>query len=358
MKRSSSFLSLLLALSIWGVKIAAQNPAPAAPDSVGVLSVFQHFFQDKPLDATLELDFEALLVEKESGNQYRPAKFRYTDPAGAAQEVAVEVKPKGHSRRKVCDIPPLKVRFPKKFLLDRGLRSQPVLELVVICKDEPDYEQYVLREYAVYRLYNMLTHNSLRVQLLKLQFKQIGKKSASVEGFAFFTEPEPELAERLGGQVIEPARISPKGLEPAELDVLCLFEFMIGNTDWYIYNRHNIATMLLPGDSLPIAVPYDFDYSGFVRTPYAVPAERLKIPDVTIRYFLGQCRRPDDWLPTFQLFRDKKAEMLTFCQEFPHFNRESRKHTARYLEDFFELLDDPKKVQDKIVQHCGTAFIK
>lgn len=347
-----STLLTLLALGGFLGKTLAQ-----IPDSAGLPSVFQHFFQEKPLDVALELDFETLLLEKERNN-YRPAKFRYTDSTGTVQEVSAEVKPKGHSRRKVCDIPPLKVKFPREFLVKHHLRPQPVLELIVICKEEPGYEQYVLREYAAYRLYNILTPNSLRVQLLRLQFKQTGKKSSVLEGFAFFTEPEPELAERLGGKVIEPNRISPKGLEPAEFDVLSLFEFMVGNTDWYVLNRHNIATMLLEGDSLPIAVPYDFDYSGFVRTPYAVPAERLKIPAVTIRYFLGLCRRPEDWQPTFQLFQGKKAELLGFCQQFQYFNKESRKYTVGYLEEFFELLDDPKKVQEKIVQHCGTAFIK
>ena len=350
-------LLLLLAFGVFSQKSAAQTPDTLSRDSAQRLTLFQYFFQENALDATLELDFEQLLREKE-GNAFRPAQLRYVDKTGAAQEVAVGIKPKGHSRRTICDIPPVKIRFPKEFLTAHGLQPSSVLELVVICKEEPGYEQYVLREYAAYRLYNILTGKSLRVQLLKLKFQQTGKKGTEAEGFAFFTEPEEELAQRLGGKVVEPSRISPKGLEPTEFDVLSLFEFMVGNTDWYVYNRHNIATMIIEGDSLPIGVPYDFDYSGFVRTPYAVPAERLKIPDVTIRYFLGLCRRPDDWQPTLQLFRDKKADLLGFCQQFPHFNKDSRKYTTGYLEDFFELLDNPKKVQEKIVEHCGAAFIK
>lgn len=346
-----------LLLGVFGLTGTAQNPSTPLPDSAQRPTLFQHFFQENALEATLELDFEQLKREKE-GNSFRPAKFKYVDKTGTLRETPAEVRPKGHSRRTICDIPPIKIKFPKTFLEANGLQPSAVLEVVVICKNEPGYEQYLLREYAAYRLYNILTVNSLRVQLLKLKFQQTGEKHISAEGFAFFTEPETELAQRLGGQVITPSRISPKGLEPAEFDVLSLFEFMIGNTDWYVYNRHNVATLLIESDSLPIGVPFDFDYSGFVRTPYAVPADRLKLPDVTVRYFLGLCRRPDDWLPTFQLFRDKKADLLGFCQQFPHFSKDSQKYTTRYLEDFFELLDDPQKVKDKIVGHCGTAFIK
>lgn len=350
-------LCLLFAFGVFSSKSAAQTNDTLSRDSARLPTVFQYFFQENALDVTLELDFEELLREK-GRNAFRPAQFRYLDKTGTAQKTPVEIKPKGHSRRTICDIPPIKVKFPKAFLAANGLQSMATLELVVICKDEPGYEQFVLREYAAYRLYNILTGNSLRVQLLKLKFQQTGKKSPSAEGFAFFTEPEGELAERLGGKVIEPTRISPKGLEPDEFDLLSLFEFMIGNTDWYVYNRHNLATLLVEGDSLPIGVPYDFDYSGFVHTPYAQPAERLKIPDVTVRYFLGLCRQPVEWAPTLQLFRGKKAEMLGFCEQFPYFSKTSRKYTTGYLEDFFELLDDPQKVKDKIVDHCGSAFIK
>lgn len=350
-------LCLLVAFGVFSSKSAAQTTDTLSRDTTRRPTVFQYFFQEKALDVTLELDFEELLREKE-GNSFRPAKFRYTDKTGIAQETLVEIKPKGHSRRTICEIPPIKVKFPEEFLAAHGLQPMATLELVVICKNEYGYEQYVLREYAAYRLYNILTGNSLRVQLLKLKFQQTGEKKPSAEGFAFFTEPEGELAERLGGKVIEPTRISPKGLEPAEFDMLSLFEFMIGNTDWYVYNRHNIATLLVEGDSLLMGVPYDFDYSGFVHTPYALPAERLKIPDVTIRYFLGLCRQPNEWVSTLQLFRDKKPELLGFCEQFSYFNKESRKYTTGYLEDFFELLDDPKKVKDKIVEHCGPMFIK
>ena len=351
---------LTLLLFFFGVfvpKASAQNNAAPPADSVRLPTIFHYLFQPEVLTVTLEFDFAQLMRGKE-GNTLQPAKFRYVDKTGKSQEIAVEVKPKGHSRRKICDIPPIKVKFPPEFLAANNLQPLQTLEMVVFCKNEHGFEQYVLREYAAYRLYSILTENSLRVQLLKIKFKEVGAKQASAEGYAFFVEPEEELAQRLQGKLVESLRISPRGLEARDFDVLSLFEFMIGNTDWYVDNRHNLFTLSIPGDTMLTAVPFDFDYSGFVHTPYALPAERLNIPNVTARYFLGLCRRPDDWIATLLLFKTKKAELLDFCQHFSPFSKDSRKYTIQYLEGFFELLDNPKQVQERIVEHCGTAFIK
>ncbi len=353
--KQSALLSFLLGIFLPG--LLAQSATAPLPDSLRLPTMFQHLFHENAPTMTIELDFEQLLREKE-GNIYQPAKFQYLDKSGVQREVTVDVKPKGRSRRKICDIPPIKVRFPREFLVANGFQPIQALEMVVICKDEPGYEQYVLREYAAYRLYNILTDKSLRTQLVKLKFKTTDEQEKSAEGFAFFIEPFEEMAQRLHSQILKPTRISPKGLQPREFDVLSLFEFMIGNTDWYVYNRHNIAVAHIQGDSLPIGVPYDFDYSGFAHTSYSLPAERLKISNVTTRYFLGLCRRPEDWEPTLKLFQSKKPELIGFCKQFPHFDKESRQYTTGYLEDFFDLLDNPKKVEEQIVEHCGAAFIK
>jgi hypothetical protein len=70
---------------------------------------------------------------------------------------------------------------------------------------------------------------------------------------------------------------------------VALFEFMIGNTDWFIQNRHNLEFVVVPGHNLLVPIPYDFDYSGLVNAPYAVHHTSLELPSVEIRYYQGWC---------------------------------------------------------------------
>lgn len=322
-------------------------------------TIFEYFQREKILKFSLELDIDALLAEKDS-NIYRPALMRYADQQGRSKTVQVEVKPKGHSRRKICDVPPLKVRFSKDFLTANGLSldAECIQEMVLMCKDDKIHEQYVLREYLAYQLYSILTSKSLKVQLAKLSLLRKGEREPFSEGYAFFIEPQEDLARRLNANILTPRYISPKGLQAGEFDLLSVYQFMIGNTDWYIYNRHNACIMQCPADSLPIAVPFDFDYSGLVNTPYAVAAPRLKFRKVTVRYFLGLCRRPEDWGPTLHLFEEKKAALLDAIQQVKDLNKESRQHTTDYLESFFEILADPEQLKYQIIEHCGVGFIK
>ena len=60
---------------------------------------------------------------------------------------------------------------------------------------------------------------------------------------------------------------------------VALFEYMIGNLDWSVPVRHNIKLIVPKEDSNAIAfpVPYDFDYSGLVKTDYAIPPPELEL---------------------------------------------------------------------------------
>ncbi len=322
-------------------------------------SIFQYFEREQITELTLEVDVMRLLRNKMDDKTWHPAVLLYKDKNQAQKVVNIEVRPKGHARRKICDIPPLKIRFNQEFLTNEGLSTEiNILESVLICKEEDDYEQFVIREYAVYRLYNLLTAHSLRAHLLKLELKKDRNKSAFLSNFAFFIEPERDLANRLQGRKLEPRILSSDAIEKKNLDLVSMFEFMIGNTDWAIKNRHNLNTLLLGGDSLLTAVPYDFDYAGIVNTPYAVPGRNMNIPSVRTRYFMGPCREEAQWMPTFALFEAQKEEILKFCADFPHFDRTSREYVTGYINDFYELIKDAKKRQDKIYEHCGPDYMR
>ncbi len=84
--------------------------------------------------------------------------------------------------------------------------------------------------------------------------------------YGFLIEDEDMMAERLGGE-INPLRLHPDATNQSETGPMAIFQYMIGNTDWSIPNQHNVK-MLQGASTRPIAIPYDFDWSGFIAPGY------------------------------------------------------------------------------------------
>jgi hypothetical protein len=55
------------------------------------------------------------------------------------------------------------------------------------------FERYVLREYTVYRLYNLLTPFSFRARLVRATYVDTAKKKTIDAGYAMFIEDDPHF---------------------------------------------------------------------------------------------------------------------------------------------------------------------
>ena len=315
-------------------------------------TIFQLFQTDDYLSITLESDYKKLEENKDK-DEYQPAVLTYTDEKGELISWDLEIKPRGNMRRRICTTPPLKLKFNKSDLKEQGLAKIKTLEMVDICKSTKSYEQYVLREYVAYKLYNMLTDNSFRVQLVKVDYKNNANKCTPMDGFGILIENNDEMAKRLEGKILDPASINRNVPDSQEKELFCLFQYMIGNTDWWFSTAHNLDIFSRIDSVFPIPIPYDFDYSGFINAPYSIPNDRTPLKYVTERYYQGPCMPLGETKKTIQIFLDKKEEMLSYCREFPYFNRESRKHTVKFLESFFEIIERDTGIKRKIVGTCG-----
>lgn len=343
-----ALLWLLSFVSLPG-QIAAPKPSAEPP------SFFQSLQRDSILHLYLHTELKALLRKRET---YQPALLHFRDSSGQIQELEVEVRPRGKMRRDICFLPPLKLRLAKSDLRARGLNPDfKTIKLVVSCRTAPSYQRLVLLEYLVYRMYNLVTDFSFRVQLVRIHLQDRGGDEKSFEVYGFLIEPAKELAHRLGGKELKPRVMSPRGLDTLSFDRLCLFQFMIGNTDWAVYNRHNLVVVRSPLRPLAIPVPYDFDYAGIIDAPYAAPHEKLPIKHVSQRYFLGLCRPESHWKPLFEEFRARQDDFREVIRRFPYLDDSAKKGPLRYLDDFFKLLGNDRRCRREIVEHCDT-FIK
>jgi hypothetical protein len=227
------------------------------------------------------------------------------------------------------------------------------LKLVPYCK--LGYEDYVLREYLIYKLYNILTENSLRVRLLRITFINTAKESKPLRQYGFVIEPLKLFEKRTHSMEFTSLTLNQKYIKPEMMDRCSIFNYMIGNTDWSIPNRHNVILFQQPlkeQANLAMIVPYDFDYAGLVNATYAVPFETLPIKTIRDRLYLGICRSKDEFKNSLKEFSEKKEEFYKLINEFPYISNRSKKDILNYLEGFYMEFNKRDQIINTLMSEC------
>ena len=346
MKRS---ICLLLLLQI----LRCTTSVAQAPEFTNIFSRLQQY---PALEVAIETDLKQLKSAGENP-EWQPGVLKIIKAGAVDYEQKIQIKSRGHMRKKTCDFPPVKIRFFEGDLANDSLEDVNELKLVVACRNSDVDDQLVMKECLVYQLYNLITDESFRVKPAKVHFESPGKSRKSMESTAFFIESEKELASRLGGRPLKPRIISPTAMDSVAYDRMCLFQFMIGNTDWGAYTRHNMKVVAIKGRQ-PIAVPYDFDYAGLVEADYAIPSPDIPIQNVRDRYYLGLCRSTEHYNRLFKAFLAKQDEILARCEQETSLTKTSRLSMRQYLEEFFKILQDSRRTQFAILENCDKRLKK
>ncbi len=315
------------------------------------------FETEETLELTLVQNIKALKKDIDEDRSYHPAQLSYIDHNNQEVTLNVSVKTRGKSRRnpRLCDCPPLAVKFNSKETKNTLFRKQKKLKLVTHCRRKGGvYEQYVLQEYLVYKLYNILTEKSFRVRLVHMTYVDSQGKYKPIKKYAFFIENEKEMAKRNNGKM-DDSKYKFVVLRQKEDQMLfSVFQFMIGNTDWSISARHNVKLIRTGEKRSLYAVPYDFDLSGIRITHYAVPPQKLryKIKSVRWRLYRGLCRKQEEFTPVLARFIRKKDEIYALYNNFPLLEAKHKKATLRYLDGFYKIINKPKLVKKHLVENC------
>jgi len=333
----------------------AYNIPLIEPDSITPIdtskSLFKNFIRPEALDFILTTDFKKLVKGKKYG-VYQTAHFSYYDQDSTLTTLEGTVKARGHSRKVLCHIPPIKIKLKKEYLLEKGFQPYKTLKLVAPCKGANIYEKYLLKEFLAYQLWNIMTEYSFKTQLVRLHYMDTSEKLKPRIKYAFLIEHEKELAKRVDANIVKVSKCPPTKLLPSQASLMYVFQFMIGNTDYHVGNLHNLKILYEKESNKFIPVPYDFDYAGLVGTSYAIPHKTVPIRDVYQRYYKGTCPTEEELAITLELFRNKKEEIIEFCQEFEPLKTKDKKELLKYLEKFFKIIDNPKKVKTYFYIKC------
>ena len=314
------------------------------------------FQSDEPLFLTLSMDIRTVIRDIEEKESH-PAEITYTDQDGKEVKLPVKIKVRGNFRKDPvhCDFPPLRLNFSSTTVLNTIFEGQDKIKLVTHCRSRKElYEQNVLKEYLAYKLYNLFSEESYLVRLVHLTYADTEAKFDTLEKMAFLIEPKQQLARRNDCEILEVKNIQQERTNRQKMNVFCVFQYMIGNTDWSVWALHNVILLKEDPLALPIAVPYDFDWCGMVNAPYAVPAENLPIESVRTRWYRGFCRPDAELQLALDEFKQRKDDIYRTCNSVPFLSEKDLKNTIKYMDQFFKTIENPRALNVAFHQNCRS----
>ncbi len=349
--------AVLLLLS--GGSLAAQEPVDPIRSAAAPL-----FSSHDVLDLTLVGPLDQVFRERGQDDPEAFAaelRWRSADGAEASYDVSLRTRGQFRLQPRTCGFPPLRVNFKKSAVEGTLFEGQDKVKLVTHCQDKRDeYEQYVLQEYLIYRMYNLFTEESFRVRLARLTYVDTEEKRDSLTRYAFFIEDEEAMAARNGYEVLEVPQVPPSQLIRERLIQFELFQYLIDNTDFDPFNKepddesccHNAVLIGSMLDMVALPVPYDFDWSGVISARYARPDSRLGIRSVRQRRFWGVCRPREEWEAEFPVFHERREAIYDLFRSQPDLDPDRLEDSLEYFDEFYEIIGDERKVGREIVSMC------
>lgn len=349
-------MPILVVVALAGLLLSAPALAAQAPEPSATGPAL--FESHDPLEVTIWADFEELEDDRDQEEEEREGRINFTTPDGTSLDLSLQIQTRGRFRlkRDTCRFPPLRINLKKGELDGTFLDGQDKIKLVTHCRDDDRYEQNVLEEYLVYRMYNVLTDNSMRVRLARMTYHDTGDEDDDpVTRWGFLLEDDDLVAERLGGEILDLEDEEMKQIHPARVvgrntGPLVLFNYMVGNTDFSIYAAHNVELVVRENETIP--VPYDFDWTGFVDAPYAHPDPRFNIRNVRQRVFRGYCRPGVDYQGLYALFNEKRDEIEEPIRTLEPLEQRNRQEALEYIADFYEIINDEQRAKSNIERAC------
>lgn len=310
------------------------------------------FRSDEVLEMTITFNQKEVYSDVEERN-WHEASVTWAGSSDTDSELKTRVQIRGKTRamKATCRIPPLFLSFKGVETKDTPFQKQKKIKLVTHCKNSKSYMDYVKKEYLAYKLYNLVSPYSFKVRLCQITYVDSEKPEDSSTHYGFFIESIKDLAKRNDMKEYNGLIRNQEALDKDNIDKLALFQFMIGNLDWSVPKRHNVKIMKKEDGSLPVAVPYDFDYSGLVDIPYAVPPEGIDISSVRTRVFRGLCR-DQGYNSEIQYFKALQPDIVNMVNQADYMEEKTRSNILSYIQEFYKDINNPKTVTEKIDRAC------
>ncbi len=332
-------------------------PLLLAP-AVGAQTNASHLFLDhEPLALRLETDLHALTRDRGTQRKDHPGTLQYGIGSDSGS-LAVKLRTRGIFRLKTCSFPPIRLDLPSHKVDGTPFAGEDRLKLVTHCQRDRLSERNLLREYALYRVLNAVTDTSFRVRLAHVTYVDSARHDTIIR-YGFLIESDTALATRIAATPVRANNVYDPVIEASYMTLVAVFQYLIGNNDWSVWGRHNMAVFQKTAAPRPLlAVPYDFDFSGAVNAPYASPPPQVPIKTVRERWYRGFCQPDSVLLGAIARFRAAKDSIYANVRDVPDLPEGDVRNVLQYFDDFFKVIENPGAVRREFVRNCRTIQLR
>ena len=159
------------------------------------------FKGDSVVNITITTELKALLRQRDSlAINKHPGVLSYAGEGGKTVTFPVTLRARGHFRRQArnCDFPPLWLNWKSSDAKASIFNGLAKVKITTNCRPgDSEYEQYILQEYALYKMYNEISKESFRVRLARITYKDTLSKDKPITSWAFFIEDISDVGQHL-----------------------------------------------------------------------------------------------------------------------------------------------------------------
>lgn len=342
MKKNIQLLFLSLVSISFYISYSQNNLSDPAP-------LFQN---QEPLSIKLKMSIKDVKKNTDDST-YLESTLYYKNNTDAYDSLNIELRARGNNRRENCYYAPLRLKFSKSESKETPFIGNKKLKLVLPCLIESNNDDYVIKEYMAYKLYEIVTPVHFKTRLLNIEFiEEKGKRTTTKDLKGFLIEDIDNVAKRLNGNEIK-RRIMPLQQDDLASVRNSYFQYMIANTDFSTMYNHNGKLMFVDKKIIPL--PYDFDMSGLVDASYSVVSNvqnmNLDITEVTERAYKGYIRDEKIFYQVRDEFINNKSKMFEAIDDLENYFKDKNQfiRARRFIESFFEILVNDKSFKKYIL---------
>jgi hypothetical protein len=301
----------------------------------------------------VKLTFSLKDIKKNTNDStYIDTNLDYQIKDGSWQILPMKLRRRGNFRLRYCYFPPLKLKIKKGDSKNTPFEEHKNLKMVLPCLIQNNNNDFVIKEYLVYKMFEIISPYHFKTRLLDIEFEaDKGDKTKMHNLKGFLIEDDKNVAKRLYGRIYERS-MHPLNQDPISSIRTALFQYMIGNSDFSQAYQHNAIVIYINKAMVPI--PYDFDMCGFVNASYA--AESIQVASVTDRKYRGFVRDKNIFEQVRKEFINNKQRLLELLDEHaPLFENPEEFNTAReYILSFYEIIVNNRRFKTEIIDQART----
>ena len=209
------------------------------------------FTGEKILNIKISGELRSLFNDSADQSNYHPVVLSYKGDDSAEIKIPLKARTRGHFRKSMgdCTYPPILLNFSRKETPAKSLfAGQNKLKLVMPCQGD----QYVVREWMIYKLYNLVSDKSYKARLVRVELDDSQRKKKSSPFYGILLEEDGQMAKRNKMVSVKRKLLRMNQAEQSTFLKMAVFEYLIGNTDWSVEYQQNVELIAKDASSMPL----------------------------------------------------------------------------------------------------------